>query len=196
MFKLSNNRIYICPSSNLDLTFLQILNQHVKKYLFKNCVPSFIQFNKIQLISQFLFNQGHGLFNILHWLGVVRYIFRLCFSTFGWKFLNSIHSSVTCSMCITRSTIFSILFSFKYWSLKFFTEWKTANTYDLQAAAPPHNGSQQYQFQLWSLALLLTLTEFSERGFGSDENRSGLSMNAVGHERCIGNAQPFRQKRT
>lgn len=77
------------------------------------------------------------------------------------------------------------LFSYKYWSLKFLTEWKTANTYDLQAAAPPHNGSQQYQFQLWSLALLLTLTEFSERGLGSDENRSGLRMN--GKERCIGN---------
>lgn len=82
--------VTICPSSNLDFTFLQILNQHVKKYLFKNCVPSFIQFNKIQLISQFLFNQGHGLFNILHWLGVC-YSFRFGFNT---------------QQCHTRSIIF------------------------------------------------------------------------------------------
>jgi len=31
----------------------------------QRCIDLLIQFNKIQLISQFLFNQGHGLFNIL-----------------------------------------------------------------------------------------------------------------------------------
>ena len=90
--KLSSNRIYICPSPSLDLTFLQILNQHVKKYAFKiasQASSSSIKSNSSPNFS--LIKATVSSTSSTH-------------SEFGCNF--RFEFSVTCSMCITRSTIF------------------------------------------------------------------------------------------